>query len=111
LQYVPNALKTGAVCAAAVQKGVNLQNTQIPLKIDAIYLAAMQHDGSLLQFVPDSFKTKAICLAAVQQNSSALQYVPEALKTEDFEAMIRSAISSGSGGSGYGVGLTKPISK
>jgi len=41
----------------------------------------------------------------VKQNASAVHYIPKALMTGDFEAMIRSVISSGSGGSGYGVGL------
>jgi len=68
--------------------------------------------GNEMQFIPDAQKTEALCLAAVLKDSRALEYIPEAMKTEAFEAkinLIRSAISSGSGGSGYGIELIKPI--
>jgi hypothetical protein len=85
---VPDALKTEAVCLAAVLK-----------------------DHIALQFVPDAQKTEAICLAAVLKDRGALAYVPEAIRTEAFMAkisLLSSAISSGSGGSGYGIELIKP---
>jgi len=47
----------------------------------------------------------------VRNYGDALEYVPEALKTETFNAMIRSVISSGSGGSGCGIDLIKPGKK
>jgi hypothetical protein len=80
---------------------------------EALCLAAVQKNGIALKYVPEEFKTEALCLAAVQQNGSALEYVPEALKTEALciEAMKHLPISSGSGGSGYGIGLIKPGEK
>jgi len=74
---------------------------------EALCLAEVQKNGMALRHVPEKLKTEAVYLAAVKQDRNAIEYVPQALRTEAFciNAGIRSAISSGSGGSGYGVGL------
>jgi len=114
LEYVPEAQKTEAVCLAAVQNCDHYRNVleYVPeaLKTEEMSLiASVEFEGKKkLKDIPDAQKSEAFCLAAVQQNSGALKFVPEALKTEAFEAKIRSVLSSGSGGSGYGIELIKP---
>jgi hypothetical protein len=118
LQFVPDALKTEALCLAALrQDGSALAYVPEALKTEVLCLVAVQTsfhwNEPVLQYVPEALKTEDMCLAAVQHDNWALRYVPEALKTEAFMAkisLLRAAISSGSGGSGYGIDLIKPIS-
>ena len=52
LQYVPDELKSEAMCAKAVES-----------------------NGDALQYVPDELKSEAVCAKAVERNGDALQYV------------------------------------
>ena len=52
LQYVPDELKSEAVCAKAVER-----------------------NGYALQYVPDELKSEAVCAKAVENDGDALQYV------------------------------------
>jgi hypothetical protein len=127
LEYVPEALKTEAVCLAAVQNGGSLAYVPEALKTEDLYIEVMKksrcsyhytqystarvYDGHPLQSVPKELQTEAVCLAAVLSDSDASRYTPAALWTEAFRAIVssaRSAISSGSGGGGYGIHLIKP---
>jgi hypothetical protein len=89
--------------------GLKLRHLSEGEKTEAVCLDAVRDRASALEYVPEALMTEAVCLAAVQKDPSALQYVPDALRNEAFEAMIRTGISSGSGGSGYGIELIKPI--
>ena len=131
LQYVPEALKTEAVCLAAVQKySDSLKYVPEAMRTEAVYIEVMKqskvsyhytqystakvYDGHPLEGVPGELQTEAVCLTALLSDSDAWRYVPEALKTETFRAIVSSAssaspaISSGSGGEGYGLHLIWP---
>jgi len=88
LQYVPEVMKTVAVCLAAVKSfPIALQFVPEALRTKALCFAALQNenfidDVSPLQFVPMALRTEALCRAAVQQNGCAFQFVPDALRTE-----------------------------
>jgi len=109
LQYVPEALKTEALCIEAMKHS----NVHITI----LYRGGMGMQTPPppthpLQQVPEKLRTEAVCLAAVLNDDHARDFMPDALKTEAFEAKIRSIRSensSGSGGSGYGINLIKPI--
>jgi len=124
-EYVPETLKTEAVCLAAVKQNI-WAFKYVPEKLkatdlfNAVFLETMHNtyvegrapayaqfaqDRYDLNQVPEELRTEAVCLAAVQEDIRILRLVPDALKTEAFESKIRSVISSGSGGSGYGVQL------
>jgi 2-keto-3-deoxy-6-phosphogluconate aldolase len=49
---------------------------------EAVVLKAVERDGIVLQYVPDSLMTEAIVLKAVERGYDALQYVPGSLITE-----------------------------
>ena len=81
VQYLPDELKTEALCIAAVQQnGKTLEFVPDALKTEELCLAAVQQDGVSIQFVPDKLITEALCIAAVRQTSYALEFVPDALR-------------------------------
>ena len=83
LAYVPEPLRTEAICTAAVgSNGWALEYVPEPLRTEAMYLAAVVSDGRTLQYAPKILRTKAMCLAAVSRDGMALEYVPELLRTE-----------------------------
>ena len=78
LQYVPDELKSEAVCAKAVERnGDALRYVPDELKSEAVCAKAVENDGYALQYVPDELKSEAVCAKAVERNGDALQYVFE----------------------------------
>ena len=76
LRYVPDELKSEAVCAKAVESdGYNLRFVPKALMSEAVVSKAVERDGDALQYVPDELKTEAVCAKAVESDSYALQYV------------------------------------
>jgi hypothetical protein len=58
--------------------------------------------------VPEEWSTEEFWFEAVRRDGGVLEFVPDAQKTQAFMAkisLLRSAISSGSGGLGYGINL------
>jgi hypothetical protein len=101
LEYVPDALKTEKICIEAMKHSLSSSYSRYGQTVSRTHP---------LELVPEKLKTEAVCLAAAQKDAGALEFVPKALKTKAFEAKIRDAmissgISSGSGGSGYGINL------
>ena len=83
LQYLPDNLRTEAVCLAAVGKnGHALAYVPKPLRAEAMCLAAIGSNGLALSHVPEHLRTEALCIAAIGRNGRALEYVPEPLRTE-----------------------------
>jgi predicted DNA-binding WGR domain protein len=81
LYYVPQALRTEEICAAAFAGNEKtLRYAPRIIQTEKFFLAAVQQIGSALEYVPEVLRTPEICLAAVQQNGRALYYVPEALR-------------------------------
>jgi len=112
LRYIPDALKTEALCIEAMRHS--------SVHVTLLYRGGMGMQKPPppthpLQLVPDELKTEAVCLAAmlsdqrayIPSNLSALDFMPEALRPQVgyLAEVFRSAISSGSGGSGYGIEL------
>ena len=91
LRYIPAALRTEAMCTAAVGRDA-MAFIFVPdhLRTEAICLAAVGRNGDALQYVPEPLRTEAICTAAVSSNGWALEYVPEPLCTE---AMCTAAVT------------------
>jgi len=63
--YVPHALKTVDICAAAIEGA-----------------------PWALEFVPKALKTVELCAAAVSKDREALQFVPEAIKRAVMASMV-----------------------
>ena len=83
LQYVPDELKSEAMCAKAVERdGDALQYIPDELKSEAVCAKAVESNGDALQYVPDELKSEAVCAKAVESNGDALQYIPDELKSE-----------------------------
>jgi len=80
LLYVPDALKTDAVCRAAVEDTGFLGDVPQARKTEELCLIAAQIDGDALRYVPKRFMTEAICIAAVKQDADALELVPKNLR-------------------------------
>ena len=90
LLYVLN--KTPTICLAAVQHtGCALQYVPEMLKTMTICFAAVQQDGWALQWVPRHLRTMELCIAAVQQDGQALQFVPATFKTAKVYMFNRSS--------------------
>lgn len=84
LPYLPESLKTNALCFAAVSvSGTDLEDVPNALKSKELCLAAVQENGEALQYVPDSLKTRELCFEAVKRRNFALKWVPEKLRTEE----------------------------
>ena len=82
LQYLPQELKTAAMCLAAVRDyGYSIHYVPAELLTEALCLAAVQRDSFTFHYIPYELKTAAICLAAVQLDGCMLQRVPEIYKT------------------------------
>ena len=76
LQYVPDELKSEALCAKAVERnGDALRYVPDELKSEALCANAVESDGYALRYVPDELKSEAVCAKAVERNGDALQYV------------------------------------
>ena len=91
IAYVPEPLRTEAICSNAVDwNGQVLSYVPKPLRTEAICLTAVGRDGWALAYVPEYLCTEAICLAAVEQNGQALFHVPEPLQTK---AVCSAAVS------------------
>ena len=83
LRYVPDELKSEAVCAKAVERnGYALQYVPDELKSEAVCAKAVESDGYALQYVPEALMNEAVVSKAVERNGYALRYVPEALMNE-----------------------------
>ena len=83
LAYVPEPLRTEALCLDAVCKdGLTLEYVPEPLRTEALCLDAVSRNGYALQYVPEPLRTEAVCLASVVMYGWALRYVPEHLRTE-----------------------------
>ena len=92
LKYVPDELKSEAVCAKAVESdGEALQYVPEALMTEAVCAKAVESDGEALQYVPEALMTEAVVSKAVERNGYALRYVPEALMTE---AVVSKAVES-----------------
>jgi hypothetical protein len=74
---------TAAVCAAAIRQNPGVLG-EVPADrmTEAMAVAGVRHKGSLIAKVPDHLKTEAVCTAAVEQDGWALSYVPEHMRTE-----------------------------
>lgn len=46
-------------------------------RTEELYLAAVEHTGNALGFIPEEARTSRVCLAAIRKNSYAIYYVPE----------------------------------
>ena len=76
LRYVPDELKSEAVCAKAVENdGEALRYVPDELKSEAVCAKAVENDGEALQYVPDELKSEAVCAKAVENDGEALRYV------------------------------------
>ena len=83
LAYVPEPLRTEAMCTAAVgSNGMALAYVPEPLCTEEICSAAVGRHGGALAHVPKHLRTEVLCIAAVGNNGLALRYVPEHLRTE-----------------------------
>lgn len=56
--------------------GMFLEHVPMAMRTHAVCLAAVCQEGKALQFVPDELRTEAICLAAVNCTVTAEAYVP-----------------------------------
>jgi hypothetical protein len=82
LLYVPNEMKTDAVCRAAVEDTGFLGDVPQARKTEELCLIAAQIDGDALRYVPKRLMTEAICIAAVKQDADALELVPKDLRAK-----------------------------
>jgi len=82
LLYVPKALKTDAVCRAAVEDTGFLGDVPEAQRTEELCLIAAQIDGDALRYVPGKLMTEAICIAAVKQDADALELVPKKLRAK-----------------------------
>ena len=91
LRFVPDALRTEAVCLAALAHGRVADYAPaaayVPRRLledsGAVREAAVRQCGMMLKLVPEALRTPAICAAAVRQNGLALRWVPEDMKTPE----------------------------
>jgi hypothetical protein len=89
LRFVPEELKTGAVCRAAVESSGHLDNVPEALKTEELCLIAVRKKGGALSHVPKKLLTEALCIAAVKQDEQALEYVPKNLRAKVKAALKR----------------------
>jgi hypothetical protein len=82
LRYVPNELKTQAVCRSAVESCGYLLDVPEALKTEELCLIAVQKKGSALRNVPKKLMTEAVCIAAVKQDENVLELVPKKLQSK-----------------------------
>ncbi len=111
LRFVPESLRTGALCAEAVLGSLRLDGIaelvpasawteplayaavwaggrslgNVPEEMKTLDLCrdAVLDDGSALRFVPEALRTPALCLEAVKRDGVAFSAVPEALQTQE----------------------------
>ena len=75
---------TNEGCLAAVQHhGFALQFVPEPMKTPEIILAAIQQHGYALRYLPYDKRTPELCLLAVKNHGLSLEYVPEHIKTPE----------------------------
>jgi hypothetical protein len=92
LEYVPEHLKTEAVCIEAVSHFYsNYDLRKIPKKLlsqEEFFLKAVQKYGCFLKLVPEKYRSKALLAAALKQDGAALKYVePSSMSAEDYREL------------------------
>ena len=64
-----------AAMVAVESDGYALRYVPDELKSEAVCVKAVESNGYALQFVPDALKSEAVCAKAVERNGYALQFV------------------------------------
>lgn len=104
LAFVPYKLMDEVMIKMAVTKdGFAIEHAIFKSKLtDEIFSIAVNHNGGVLELVPEERRTPELCMSAVNNNGFALEFVPEALRTKD---MCRLAYHSANdlGGENYQV--------
>ena len=84
LAFVPERLRTPEMCSVAVrQDGMALEFVPEDLRTEDLCRTAVDADGRALKFVLENRKTAEICAVAVRQNGWAVADVPEAVLTPE----------------------------
>ncbi len=90
LEWVPEDLKTEAVCRAAVEAdGMNLDFVPENLQTQELRLAACTENGSALMFVDEMDQTPEMCRAAVKDWGPALEFAACPMTVEEQLAAVR----------------------
>lgn len=88
LEFIPENLRSGEICAAAIRQNGNalkFLNTGSFRNSD-ICLEAVRQDGLALQYVRPEEKTPDLCLLAYTGNHEAMEFIPENLRKHVLEA-------------------------
>lgn len=87
LSYVPDRIFDKELALLAIKHARYSWNLldEIPerLRDYDVCLAAVNRDGSNLEFVPEKVKNEQICLAAAKESESAAKFIPKALFTPE----------------------------
>jgi hypothetical protein len=75
LRFVPQAMRTPEIYAAAVDSCAGLWQVPAPERTAAMCAVAVERDGDELQFVLPGLRTPALILAAVSKRGRALRHV------------------------------------
>jgi hypothetical protein len=85
LEYIPSEEKTHAVCLAAIQRTTGdrlkdvLKHLPEKLKEPPFYLAMVEQNGMLLEYIAEDKRTLKVCIAAARNVRQALAFVPPVL--------------------------------
>jgi hypothetical protein len=94
-EYVPEHLKTEAVCIEAAAHFYSRSDLQeIPKKFLTadFFLKVVEKKGRALKLVPEKYRSKAVLAAALKQDGAALEYVePSSISAEDYRELCKIA--------------------